>query len=102
MNDRESISNRVDELIQLQKDLSSRRESLVQNKNKIEAVLKVNKRALEQTMDEAREEGFDPNNLKEELQREAEAVSVKLNILKGDIEAGEKIVVPILKAIDDA
>jgi hypothetical protein len=51
-------------------------------------------------MDEAREEGFNPNNLKEELQREAEAVQIKLNVLKGDIEAGEKIVEPILREIE--
>ena len=39
MNDRESISNRVDELIQLQKDLSSRRESLVQATNCLYSLL---------------------------------------------------------------
>lgn len=100
MNDQESLSNKVDQLVKKHRELTERKDQLVQNKNRIEAELKVNRRALEQTMNEAREEGFDPNNLKEELQREAEAVQIKLNVLQGDIEAGEKIVEPILKVIE--
>ena len=102
MNDQESMSMQIDQLTKTYQELNKRRDQLINNKNTIEAELKVNRRSLEQTMNEAREEGFDPNNLKEELQTEAEAVQIKLNILKGDIEAGEKIIEPILKVIDDA
>lgn len=97
---KETLSGQVDEIIKTHKDLSARRDKIVENKNRIEAELKVARRELEKAMNEAREEGFDPNNLEEDLKREVEIITIKLNTVKTDIEIGEKIIEPILKNIE--
>ena len=87
-------------------DLEARHRSLMERlgalrveKGTIEAELEARRRALKRSMDECRAAGYDPDNLREEIRRDTEVVKVKLDTLQADIEAGEKIVRPLVEEI---
>lgn len=92
--------NKVEDLLKKANELASRRESLVQGKAKVEGQLSQLQKELKKCMDEAKEEGYDPNDLKEELKKAVEVAEIKLNNLEADIEAGEKILSPMLNKIN--
>ncbi|KKL72963.1 hypothetical protein LCGC14_2079650 [marine sediment metagenome] len=81
------------------KDLVVRREALKDNVTSIEAELGARRRRLKSLMDEADSEGFDPNNIREEIRKATEVVRVKLDAFEADIGAGEKMVRPMLEEI---
>jgi len=81
------------------KGLQGRLTTLKADKGTVEAELAARQRALKKSMDECRAAGFDPDNLQEEIRRAKEVVGVKLDTFQADIEAGEKIVRPLVEAI---
>jgi chromosome segregation ATPase len=89
----------VEELENRFKTLNQRRETLQQNKMQIEAELSSRKRELRNLMKQAEEAGFDPSNLKEEIRRLKQVLTVKLDTFQADLEAAEKIIQPMLKEI---
>ena len=76
-----------------------RRDRLKQDKTTIEAELSARQRSLRKLMDECRAAGFDPDNLQEEIRKGAEVVKLKLDTFVADLEAGEKIMKPMLEEI---
>jgi chromosome segregation ATPase len=92
-------SSEVSELESRHKSLVSRREALKGDVTTLEAELAARRRRLRALMDEAESEGFDPNNIKEEIRKATEVVRVKLDGFEADIEAGEKMVQPMLDEV---
>src|SRR5512135_225685 len=82
--------------------LVTKRDTLSQNKVKLEAELSARKRALKKVMDETREAGYDPDKIKEELQRAEEVVRLKMEVFKTELEEGENIIRPMLKELREA
>lgn len=89
----------VRDLEERYKGLQERLASLKADKSTVEAELAARQRALKKSMDECRDAGFDPDNLQEEIRRAREVASVKLDTFEADIEAGEKIVRPLVEEI---
>lgn len=89
----------IDTLVKKAKDLASRREALFQDKSSVQAELDARRRNLKKLMDEAEALGFDPNNLKEELQRKIEVERTKLQVYESDLQTAEAMIKPMLEEI---
>lgn len=89
----------VQELETRYKTLMARHDELGKNKVEIEAELAARKRELKKLMKQAKEAGFDPDNLKEDIQRKQQVLAVKLDSFEADISAAEQIVQPMLREI---
>lgn len=89
----------VDELEARYNRLTDRAQALERSVTKVEADLEAHKRALKKSMDECREEGFDPNNLKDEISHFMEVISLKLDTFEADLKAGEAQIAPMLEEI---
>lgn len=81
------------------KDLCRRRDSLKSDHGVVMAHLEARQAALKKLMDECRALGYDPENLPEKIRREKQVIKVKLDNLEADIEAGEKIIRPMLDTL---
>jgi len=92
----------IDDIITKYEGLTTKRETLSQNKVKVEAELSARRRILKKVMDEATEAGYDPNKIQEELQRAKEVVMVKLDNFAAELEEGENMVRPMLKELREA
>jgi hypothetical protein len=92
----------IDDIIAKYEGLTTKRETLSQNKVKVEAELSARRRVLKKVMDEATEAGYDPNKIQEELQRAKEVVMVKLDNFAAELEEGENMVRPMLKELREA
>ena len=87
-------------------DLEARYQALMvrhdkagKNKVEIEAELAARKRELKKLMQQAKDAGFDPDNLKEDIQRKQQVLAVKLDNFDADMSAAEKIVQPMLREV---
>jgi predicted nucleic acid-binding Zn-ribbon protein len=89
----------IDNIVAQYEALTSRRETLSQNKVKLEAELSARKRALKKVMDEATEAGYDPNKIQEELQRTKEVLDLKMSNFEAELEEGETMIRPMLKEL---
>jgi len=89
----------VEELEARYGKLVGRRDKLRQDLVTVEAELAARQRNLKKLMDECRAAGFDPDDLQEEIRKTAEVVKLKLDAFEADLEAGEKIVAPMLEEI---
>jgi chromosome segregation ATPase len=89
----------IDDIVTRYETLTAKRETLSQNKVKLEAELSARRRALKKVMDEATEAGYDPNKIQEELQRAKEVLDLKLDNFKTELEEGESMVRPMLKEL---
>jgi len=81
------------------KKLSERRDQLKLDHGTVTAHLEARQKNLKKYMDECRELGFDPNNLETEIIRLRSIIELKMNTFEADLEAGEKIVKPMLEDI---
>lgn len=81
------------------KDLEERRQSSIQNKMKIEAVLESLKRELRSLMEEVKAAGYDPDNLPEEVKKAKEVLITKMQILSSDLDHVESVMKPMLEII---
>lgn len=93
----EDLPKKIDDLVARHRGLLARRDSLQMDKGRVEAELEARKRILRKLMEEAKREGFDPNNLRSDLQRTAEVLQVKLDAFEADLQAGEKMIKPMLE-----
>jgi hypothetical protein len=88
----ESIEERYKTLVQ-------RREVLQQNKNRIEAELEARKRSLKSQMELAKKEGFNPDNLKEDIRKSEEILSIKLDNFQIELDEAERLIGPMIEEI---
>jgi chaperonin cofactor prefoldin len=79
--------------------LSVRYEAIDKNKVQVEAEMAARKRELKKLMQQARDLGFDPDNLKEEIQRKKQVLAVKLDGFEADMDTVEKMIQPMLQEI---
>jgi septal ring factor EnvC (AmiA/AmiB activator) len=89
----------IEELERRHKSLTERRDELQRGKDKVEAELSAHKRSLKALMDKARKEGFDPDNLQEEVRKLTRVVSVKQDTFEAELTTAEKILRPMLQEI---
>jgi chromosome segregation ATPase len=78
---------------------NARYEALEKNKVQIEAEMAARKRELKKLMQQARDAGYDPDNLKEDIQRKRQVLAVKLDGFEADMNTAEKIMQPMLQEI---
>lgn len=79
--------------------LEERRQICIQNKMKIEAELEARKRELRSIMEEVKKEGYDPDNLPEEVKKAKEILITKMQILASDLDHAESVIKPMLESI---
>jgi len=79
--------------------LSTRYEALKEGKVQVEAELAARKRELKKLMQQAKDMGYDPDNLKEDIQRKEQVLAVKLDSFEADVSAAEQIMQPMLRDI---
>jgi chromosome segregation ATPase len=90
----------IEELETKYKGLVQRRNDLQRDKDKIEATLEAHKHTLKGLLDQAKKEGFDPNNIQEEIKRAKEVLVLKINTFSADLDEAEKIMRPMKHAVD--
>ncbi len=95
----EELIQRTETLVAKHKALLERRDKLKDDKARVDAELDARKRQLKKTMEDARKEGFDPDNLKADLQKKVEVLEVKLNNFDADLTEAEKIIRPLLEEV---
>lgn len=93
------LDNDVEELEQRFRTLKARREILINNVQSLTAEHNARKRSLKEALDEAKEKGFNPENMAEELRKCKEILSLKIDNFEADLSSGEDIVKPMLKEI---
>lgn len=91
----------VDDLVAKYTKLSSVQKKLESDITIINSELSARKNALKRIMDEARAEGFDPNNLEEEIRRRQEVAKVKLDTWESELKDATKIVEPMLREVNN-
>lgn len=89
----------IDTLSRKAKDLAARRDALFQNKAAVQAELDARRRNLKKLMEDAEAQGFDPNNLKDDLLRKIEVERTKLQVYESDLETAEAMIKPMLEEI---
>ncbi len=89
----------IDDIVAKYEGALTRRDTLSQNKNKLEAIGSERKRALKKVMDETRAAGYDPDKIQDELQRSKEVADLKVNNLIADLDEGENLIRPMLKEL---
>jgi hypothetical protein len=80
-------------------ELQERKNTILQNKAKVEAVLDSHKKALKEAIQECKDAGFNPDTLPEDIKKAEEVYSVKLDNYKADLDAAEKLLAPMVEAI---
>jgi hypothetical protein len=83
-----------------QKELLAERDSLLEAKNRITAEEAVRKRHLKEKMEAAKKLGFDPNTLADDIKKAKEIAAVKQETFAAELSAAEKILRPMLEAIE--
>lgn len=96
MDDRELSAEEIENK---HKELNRRRETLQQNKMQIEAELNSRKRELKNLLKQAEDAGLDPKNLKEDIKRFKQVITVKFDTFEADLGAAERLIQPMLKEI---
>jgi hypothetical protein len=82
------------------RNLVARRDSLQQDKARIEATLDARRKDLKSLLDQARKEGFDPDNLKDEIRRLKEVLRLKLDNFSTELDEAATMMDPMLKEIE--
>ena len=90
----------IEELETKYKGLVQRRSDLQRDKDKIEATLEAHRRTLKGLLEQARKEGFDPDNIQEEIKRAKEVLVLKINTFSADLDEAEKIMKPMKQAVE--
>ncbi len=90
----------IEDLDERYKRLVQRRDTLQQNKNRIEAELEARKRNLKAQMEAAKKEGFNPDLLPEEIRRSEEVLILKLDNFEAELDEAERILKPMLEEIN--
>lgn len=93
------LMTQVEELVKKHKRLSERCAELENRKSALAALHKERKHNLSVLMAKCREAGFEPNDLRAQVQHLAEVAKVKLDTWSAEIEASEKMIEPMLSEI---
>lgn len=80
--------------------LCARRDDLQQGKARIEATLEARKKDLKNLLDKARADGFDPNNLEDDIKRAKEVFRLKLDNFEAELDEASSMLGPMKKEID--
>lgn len=99
-NNVEETNVEVTDLYNRHKRLLARRDELQQDKARIEATLEARKKDLKSLLDKARSNGFDPNNLEDEIKRAKEVLRLKLDNFEAELDEAAKMLEPMKKEID--
>lgn len=91
--------NDPDDLDVRYKKLTERRNVLEKDKNRIEAELEARKRNLKTQMEEAKKEGFNPNNLRDDIRQSEEVLAIKLDNFEAELDEAESVMKPMLEEI---
>lgn len=91
----------TDDLVARHNKLSAEQKRLEADVTMINSELSARKNALKRLMDEAKAEGFDPNNLEEEIRRRQEVAKVKLDTWESEIKDATKIIEPMLREVNN-
>lgn len=89
----------AEDLDEKYKRLSRRRDSLHQDKTRIEAELETRKRSLRLQMEAAKKEGYNPDNLMEEIRKSEEVLALKLDNFQAELDEAERVMKPMLEEI---
>jgi len=90
---------KIDDLDEKYKRLTQRRDTLQKDKNRIEAELEARKRNLKTQMEAAKKEGFNPDNLKEDIRRSEEILVLKLDNFEAELDEADRTMKPMLEEI---
>lgn len=82
------------------KELTARRTTLQNNVNRVTAARDERKKTLKETIDEAKKEGFDPDNLQADIQHLGQVLVTKLDVLAAELTDSENIIRPMLKEVE--
>lgn len=90
----------IEELETRYNELVKKHSAVTQSKNRVDAELSVQKRALKKIMDDCREAGYDPDKLQDEMKRLKEVLVTKMNVFAADLDAAENILRPMIREIE--
>jgi DNA repair exonuclease SbcCD ATPase subunit len=93
------MADKIEDLDEKYKRLSRRRDSLQQDKTRIEAELEARKRALKSQMEAAKKEGYNPDNLQEDIRKNEEILALKLDNFEAELADAERVMKPMLEEI---
>lgn len=89
----------IEDLDAKYKRLTQRRDSLQKDKNRIEAELEARRRNLKTQMEAAKKEGFNPDNLREDIRKSEEVLALKLDNFEAELDDAERVMKPMLDEI---
>lgn len=92
MSTEQSLEDKYNNLLQ-------RQDVLKQSKSVIEAELGARRRVLKELMDQIKQEGYDPDNLKDEISKIENVIELKISTFEVEINAAEKIISPMMEEI---
>lgn len=93
------LITQVEDLVRRHKELLERRSTLERQKASILTLKKERTNRLAGLMAKCREAGFEPNDLREQVQHLASVAKVKLDTWNAEIEASENMIKPMLSEI---
>ena len=97
-----STDQEIDDIIARYEAAVPKCNLLKENKFKIEVKRDSYRADLKKVMDDAKAAGYDPNKIREEVQRAKEVALVKIEVFETEIAECEKIMKPMLKELQGA
>lgn len=91
---------KIEDLDEKYKRLTQRRDKLQRDKDRIEAELEARKRNLRTQMEAAKKEGFNPDNLRDDIKRSEEILALKLDNFEAELVEAERVMKPMLDEIN--
>ena len=88
----ESITKRFNEL-------KTRSKNAEDNKTRITTVLDMRRKALKDQMQACRDQGYNPEMLEHDINRDCEVLDIKISNADADLKVAEEIMAPMLKEI---
>ena len=91
--------DKIEDLDEKYKCLTQRRDALQKDKTRVEAELEARKRNLKAQMEAAKKEGFNPDNLRDDIRKSEEILALKLDNFKIELDDAENAMRPMLEEI---
>lgn len=93
------MADKIEDLDEKYKRLTQRRDSLQKDHNRVQAELEARKRNLKTQMEAAKKEGFNPDNLREDIRKSEEILALKLDNFAAELDDAERMMKPMLEEI---
>jgi hypothetical protein len=90
----------IEDIEQKFKSLTTLRDALQSDVNRILAARDERKRSLKETIDECKKEGFNPDTLPHDIQHLKQVLITKLDVISADITEGQNMIRPMLREIE--